>query len=60
MYAGIADGLAGILPSLEVERFPDLGHTGPVGQPVPIARAIEAFARRIGSFGPLDGAEARP
>jgi O-succinylbenzoic acid--CoA ligase len=60
MYAGIADGLAGILPSLEVERFPDLGHTGPVSQPAPIARAIEAFARRIGSLGPPDGAEATP
>jgi O-succinylbenzoic acid--CoA ligase len=47
-YASIAARLAAIVPKLVVERFPELGHGGPVSRPAIAAASIEAFARRIG------------
>jgi pimeloyl-ACP methyl ester carboxylesterase len=47
-YGAVAERLAALIPSLEVERLADLGHGAPVSQPATVAAAIRAFARRLG------------
>jgi pimeloyl-ACP methyl ester carboxylesterase len=47
-YGAVADALARRVPDLVVERFPELGHGGPVTRPGAIAPDIVAFATRLG------------
>ncbi len=51
-YAQVAEGLAQRIASCSTERFPTLGHGGPVSQPGMVADAINAFAQRAGLAGP--------
>lgn len=57
-YHAIAEALARRVPTLGVERFADLGHSGPVRQPGRVASSIIAFARRLGHVAHEAGAEA--
>ncbi len=50
-YETVATGLAARIATLDVERFPALGHGGPVSQPAAVADAIMSFAGRIGHVG---------
>ena len=42
-YAAVAGALADRIPTLEVRRFPSLGHGGPISRPGIIAAAILSF-----------------
>ncbi len=49
-YAEVADGLTRRVPALTVERFPGLGHGGPVSQPGRVAPSIIGLARHVASL----------
>jgi O-succinylbenzoic acid--CoA ligase len=50
-YGQVADGLTQRIASCTVERFPTLGHGGPISRPLLVADAIHAFAQRVGLAG---------